>query len=81
MYLSNTNKLIANYYIFFISQGSTNGIVITTKVCLKPDWPGDGICDDETNNEICEWDGGDCCGELVKTDHCKICGCFDPNYV
>ncbi len=22
---------------------------------------GDGICDDETNTEACNWDGGDCC--------------------
>ena len=30
------------------------------RTCAKPSWIGDGTCDDATNNEICEWDGGDC---------------------
>ena len=25
------------------------------------DWVGDGYCDDETNSENCNYDGGDCC--------------------
>ena len=24
-----------------------------------PSWPGDGICDDDCNNEACEMDAGD----------------------
>ena len=31
--------------------------------CAYPDWIGDGECDDETNNALCNFDGGDC-GEL-----------------
>ena len=26
---------------------------------------GDGICNDETNNLECNYDGGDCCGPAV----------------
>ena len=25
-------------------------------------WIGDGLCDDENNNEACDFDGGDCHG-------------------
>ena len=40
---------------------------------------GDGYCDDEHNNQFCNWDGGDCC--LVKVDmyYCSECLCLDPN--
>ena len=31
---------------------------------------GDGFCNEETNNEICNFDGGDCCGDCVNKDHC-----------
>merc|ERR1711913_139359 len=33
-----------------------------TGTCIYPGWKGDGMCDDETNNSECDWDGGDCCG-------------------
>jgi hypothetical protein len=31
--------------------------------CLgaNPEYKGDGYCDDDLNNENCEYDGGDCC--------------------
>ena len=38
---------------------------------------GDGYCDDETNNEACNFDGGDCCGDIVYTDFCWDCFCFE----
>ena len=37
---------------------------------------GDGFCNDETNNADCNYDGGDCCGSCVVTDHCSQCGCI-----
>ena len=37
---------------------------------------GDGICNDETNNDGCSYDGGDCCGSCVVTDHCSQCECI-----
>ena len=36
---------------------------------------GNGYCNDETNNEECNYDGGDCC-ENVNTDKCYHCTCF-----
>ena len=41
---------------------------------------GDGICDDLTNHEACEYDGGDCCGSNVASRYCIECQCLDPNY-
>ena len=42
-------------------------------------WIGDDYCDDENNNEECTYDGGDCCGDNVKTDYCTICKCHETN--
>ncbi len=40
------------------------------------DWIGDSFCDDETNTEECDFDGGDCCLDEVDTDYCTICECL-----
>ena len=53
-------------------------------ICSTPTFQllvGDGRCDDFVNveHEGCEWDGGDCCGPDVNTDHCSQCECLDPN--
>ena len=37
---------------------------------------GNGYCNDETNNADCNYDGGDCCGTCVKTNHCSECECL-----
>ena len=37
---------------------------------------GDGFCNDETNNADCNYDGGDCCGSCVVTEHCTECQCL-----
>ena len=50
-----------------------------TGSCGSPNWKGDDWCDDENNNCGCEWDGGDCCGDDVKTQYCKECLCLDPS--
>ena len=36
---------------------------------------GDGYCNDETNNEGCYYDGGDCCGDCINTEFCFECIC------
>ena len=32
---------------------------------------GDGFCNAETNNAVCNFDGGDCCGTCVNKKHCS----------
>ncbi len=38
---------------------------------------GDGHCDDDLNLEDCLFDGGDCCLDEVKTEHCELCECHE----
>ena len=40
----------------------------------QEDWIGDRICDDDYNNQQCNWDGGDCC-----LDENPGSDCLDPN--
>ena len=47
------------------TSASTNG-------CEFSSFINDDNCDDEANNENCEWDGGDCCGDNVKTLFCVV---------
>jgi trypsin len=49
--------------------------------CGSPEWVGDNYCDDENNNEECEYDGGDCCNNTMDgwDDFCEQCECKDPN--
>ena len=42
-------------------------------------WSGNGYCDDENNHEICNFDGGDCCGTCANMDKCLDCQCFDDS--
>ena len=37
---------------------------------------GNGFCNDETNNEEGNYDGGDCCGTNVNRDFCSDCKCY-----
>ena len=43
--------------------------------CDHFDLIGDGVCDDETNNPECGYDGGDCCGPNAIMDFCQDCLC------
>ena len=40
-------------------------------------WKGDGYCDDENNDEGCDYDGGDCCGDDVNKEWCTKCLCLE----
>ena len=42
---------------------------------------GDGLCDDETNTEQCDYDGGDCCVDEVLTSYCTLCECLAPSHI
>ena len=37
---------------------------------------GDGVCNDESNTPVCNYDGGDCCLNVINIDHCSECICF-----
>ena len=45
--------------------------------CTKPEWVGDGYCDDITNTIECNFDGGDCCGIYIITYYCNVCTCLE----
>jgi len=58
--------------------------------CAKTKFKGDGNCDDNNNNEGCDYDGGDCCPASVKNNkgvktgtvkktYCTKCECLDPD--
>merc|ERR1712032_1703558 len=54
--------------------------------CAKPNYKGDGYCDEGNNNCGCAFDGGDCCGKTFagkhQSSHCKGkagCKCLDPS--
>ena len=49
----------------------------TQPQCTNVLWTGDGYCDDINNNIVCEWDGGDCCGEDIIDDYCFECSCLE----
>merc|ERR1711976_1005602 len=51
--------------------------------CYMICWKGDGFCDDENNNEGCEYDGGDCCNNDYQwwDYYCTDCECLDPEFV
>ena len=36
----------------------------------------DGVCDEESNIEVCLYDGGDCCLEKKSKRFCKVCTCL-----
>ena len=41
-----------------------------------PGWQGDGICDDICNQPEMEFDGGDCCLDLINPGGCSFCVCY-----
>ena len=38
-------------------------------------WIGDDFCDDINNNELCDYDDGDCCGLSAQKNFCYECAC------
>ena len=63
----------------FISS-STSVNLIWSQNNFRPQYKGNGYCNDENNFAACEYDGGDCCGDEVKTKWCNDCLCVDPEY-
>ena len=42
---------------------------------------GNRVCDDETNNLDCDFDGGDCCLFPKNTENCLNCSCSVPGII
>ena len=40
---------------------------------------GNGQCNDEVNNEECNYDDGDCCSLNINKDYCSNCTCLEKN--
>ena len=74
-------KIVYNSFFLF-EQGSCDDIPPPpdSSGCEFPYYFSDGICDDENNNEACDYDGGDCCGDNVDTTFCSECQCLDPDF-
>jgi hypothetical protein len=45
--------------------------------CPAISWMGDGYCNDASNIEECQFDGGDCCLETVNSLTCTVCLCHE----
>ena len=52
------------------------GTCILVPECANVPLVGNGFCNDETNNAECNYDDGDCCGN-VNTDYCLDCACYN----
>ena len=39
-------------------------------------WKGDAYCDDICNVPEYNFDGGDCCKDLLNDDYCSFCFCY-----
>ena len=53
-----------NFYLFLVLECGNTTLV------------GDGSCNDETNTVVCNYDGGDCCLNVINKIHCSECVCY-----
>ena len=51
--------------------------MITPKNCPYKNVTKNGRCDDELNTPHCNYDNGECCGD-VDLSYCTECICKDP---
>ena len=54
---------------------TSNEIDFLNTDCASPEIIGNDYCNDETNNEDCNYDGGDCCVN-INTENCLECQCL-----
>ena len=45
--------------------------------CIRPTWLNDGYCDEECNHPDFDYDGGDCCLDIVNNAKCIDCYCYE----
>ena len=46
-------------------------------VCANSSLIGNGFCNDQTNNEDCMYDEGECCGTCANMEQCSDCQCLE----
>ncbi len=51
------------------------GVINCDVACDNYDWIGDGFCDGSNNNQVCLYDGGDCCHTLIECSFCNGGNC------
>ena len=61
------------------TEAETTSSTDTTTVfsCVEPLWKNDGFCDDLTNVQDCDYDGGDCCLIPSLGHYCDNCTCHE----
>ena len=55
---------------------SSKLLIISVEAGGEDRWISDDSCDDVNNNQICNFDGGDCCGANVIKQYCIHCDCL-----
>ena len=58
-----------------LSLQTTNVFSYLVPGCDNVGLVGNGFCNDETNNDNCNYDGGDCCVLNANKNSCSDCGC------
>ena len=73
-----TNSFVINLWVLEPQNTLLQGIPRPIFKYLMPlliggthPFVGDGFCNAETNNAVCNFDGGDCCGTCVNKKHCS----------
>ena len=82
-HISLLENYFLHYFIHFLASKGIPDFISTRNVanglfmkCINPGYVADGFCDDETNNENCFYDGGDCCEENPDISYCSACQCL-----
>ena len=82
-YVANTNAFLRFVHIPKLSMNLESYL----KKNVKPTyfntgwWLGDGFCDDDLNNEECNWDNGDCDSALATTVTSSFSSCNPPIHI
>ena len=76
---TNGGVTIAETTDYYSPYLSTEGTACTA---VAASWLADGFCDDDANNGVCDWDGGDCCKPTCVSSLVFTCGySLDSAYV
>ena len=81
-YVANTNAFLQFVHIPKVSMNLESYLKKTVKPTYFNTswWLGDGFCDDDLNNEECDWDYGDC-DASATTVSSSFPNCSPPNHI